>query len=204
MGLHDFYSIHVLNICEGYYRSTNASSRVGSGDTEPKNVTGCSKDTFTSGLDLRETMGRELGNVPDRNIDSAKLRWPTGVDAGMRALNAVSRVMSVVYCVGLASIGVALLLSTLSIFFSGRLSACVNILVSSVAVLAVSIASILATAIGDKAAVLINEGGKQIGISAQKSTKFLSLTWIAPACMLAASFVWCLDCICGRRRGVSF
>lgn len=139
---------------------------------------------------LCETLDRELEDAPGHNVDMARISWPAEVGNGTRALEVVSRVMSAIYCISLASVTIALILAIFSIFLCGRLSACANILSSLTATLAVGVASILATVIGDQAADLINEKGPQIGISAQKGTKFLNLTWFATVCMLFASFIW--------------
>jgi hypothetical protein len=108
--------------------------------------------------------------------------------------------MFVLYCIGIAFAALAFILALVSIFFSGRLSAFVNIIVDMIAFLAVGVASALATAISVKAAHIINEKGDRIGISAQKGSKFMILTWVATACLLVASLVWCFDCVVGRRN----
>jgi hypothetical protein len=108
--------------------------------------------------------------------------------------------MFVLYCIGIAFAGIALISALVSIFFSGRLSAFANIIIDLIAFLAVGIASAIATAISVKAADIINDKGERVGISAQKGNKFLILTWVATACLLVASLVWCFDCVVGRRN----
>jgi hypothetical protein len=199
LGLHDFYSVYVLNFCEGKYTPdqvhTNALS-----SSNFKNITGCSNGTFTFNFDLRKTLGLGPDNDRDHSAGVPKSSWPAEVDGGMRALETVPRIMSVVYCISLTFITIALTLAVLGILFSGRLSACINIVASFAAALAITVASILATVIGKNTAELINEERAGINIGAQKGTKFLHLTWAATVCMLIASCIWCLNCICGRRR----
>lgn len=201
LGLHDFYSVYILNLCEGQYTPSQVHT-VTSSSSYSKNITDCSNSTFTFNFDLRKTLGLEPDNNGDHLVDVPKSSWPDEVNGGMRALEAVPRIMSVVYCISLVFITIALALAVLGILFSGRLSACVNILSSFAAALAAGVASILATIIGKNTAELINEEGTQINISAQKGTKFLHLTWAVTVCMLIASCIWCLDCIYGRRRGI--
>lgn len=193
--------MYILNFCEGQYISNHVHTDASSSNNS-KNITSCSNSTFAFNFDLRKTLGLELGNNGDHLVDMPKSSWPAGVNGGMRALETVPRIMSVVYCFSLVLITVALALAVFSIFFSGRLSACVNIMSSFTAALTAGVASILATVIGKNTAELINEEGTQINISAQKGTRFLHLTWAATMCMLTASCIWSLDCIFGRRRGI--
>ena len=128
--------------------------------------------------------------------------WPTEVNGGMSALELVPRILSVVYCVTIILVTIALAFAVLAVLFSGRFSACFNMISSLTAAIAAGVASILATAIGKNAAGLINEEGARINISAQEGKKFLNLTWAATICMLAASLTWFIGCIYGRRRSI--
>lgn len=202
LGLHDFYSVYVLNLCEGQYAPTDTHT-VAPSSSNSKNITGCGNSTFTFGFDLRKTLGLEPGSKGDYLTDVPKSSWPAEVSGGMRALETVPRIMSVVYCICLVFISIALALAILGIFFSGRLSACVNVMSSFTATLAAGVASVLATVIGKNTAELINKEGTHLDLSSQKGTKFLHLTWATTLCMLIASCIWGLDCIYGRRRGFS-
>lgn len=197
LGLHDFYSIHVLNLCEGQYNSSRMHPNVSS-SSGPKNITSCGNSTFTFNFDLREALGSQPDDNEDLLVDTPKSSWPPEVNSGMRTLETIPRIMSVIYCISLALTTVALALAVFGIFLSGRCSACVNIMASSIATLAAGVASILATLLGKNTAGLINAEATQINITAQTGTKFLRLTWAATACMLAASLMWCLACIRGR------
>ena len=197
LGSHDFYSVYVLNLCEGQYSSGDVRPVLMS-NSDRRNITSCGDKTFTFNFDLRKTLGLQADGSEDHSIDTPKSSWPPEVESGMRALETIPRIMSVVYCISLALTTVALALAAFGIFFSGRCSACVNIMFSSTATLAAGVASILATLLGKNTAEIINVEGTQINISAQTGTKFLRLTWAATACMLAASLLWCLACIRGR------
>lgn len=197
LGLHDFYSIYVLNLCQGQYSSDQVRPILSSSN-DPGNITNCGDKTFTFNFDLRKTLGLQPDNDQDRVVDMPRLSWPSEVNGGMRAIETIPRIMSVVYCISLTMTAIALALAIFGIFFSCRCSACVNIMSSSIATLAAGVASILATLLGKNTAELINAEGTQINISAQTGTKFLRLTWAATVCMLAASLLWCLACIRGR------
>jgi hypothetical protein len=197
LGLHDFYSIYVLNLCEGQYTPNQVNPGESSGSSF-RNITSCSDRTFTFKFDLRKTLGLQPYGNENHLADMPKSSWPTEVNGGMRVVETIPRIMSVVYCISLTITAIALALAVFGIFFSGRCSACVNIMSSSIATLAAGVASILATLLGKNTAELINVEGTQINISAQTGTKFLRLTWAATVCMLTASLLWCLACIRGR------
>lgn len=189
-----------MNFCEGFYTPTDMpNATVSKGDIS-KNVTGCSNRTAMYNFDPREMLQRELNESGHSNIDLTDLGWPDAVDDDIRALEVASNVMFVLYCIGIAFAALAFIAALVSVFLSGRLSAFINVMIDLIAFLAVGIASAIATAIAVKAADIINDKGERIGISAQKGSKFMALTWVATACLLAASLVWCFDCIAGRRN----
>lgn len=200
LGLHDFYSAHLLNFCEGYYTPADMpNATISKGDIS-KNVTNCSNRTAMYNFDPRQMIQRELNESGHGDINLTDLGWPDEVDDAINTLEVASNAMFVLYCIGIAFAGLALISAIISIFFSGRLSAFANIIIDMIAFLAVGIASAIATAIAVKAADVINDKGDRIGISAQKGNKFMILTWVATACLLVASLVWCFDCVVGRRN----
>lgn len=174
------------------------NATVSKGDIS-KNVTDCSNRTAMYHFNPRQMLQREL-NESGHDVNLTQLGWPDEVDDAIHALEVASNAMFVLYCIGIAFAAIALISALASIFFSGRLSAFVNIIVDMIAFLAVGIASAIATAISVKAAHIINDKGNGIGISAQKGSKFMILTWVATACLLVASMVWCFDCVVGRRN----
>jgi hypothetical protein len=165
-----------------------------------KNVTSCSNRTAMYSFNPRQTLQMELDKSGHGNINLTDLHWPDQVDKGLKALRVASQAMFVLYCIAIAFAGIAAITALLSIFFTGRLSAFINVLVDLLAFLAIGIASAIATAIAVKAADVINKYGNDIGISAQKGGKFMTLTWVATGVMFLASLVWCFDCIAGRRE----
>lgn len=165
-----------------------------------KNVTDCSNRTAMYSFDPRQMLQRELNESGHGNINLTDLGWPDEIDDAIHALEIISNAMFVLYCIGIAFAALALISGLISIFFNGRLSAFVNIIIDMIAFLAVGIASALATALSVKAANIINDKGERVGVSAQKGSKFMILTWVATACLLVASLVWCFDCVVGRKR----
>ncbi|KAK5681032.1 hypothetical protein LTS10_006792 [Elasticomyces elasticus] len=200
LGLHDFYSAHLLDFCEGYYTPGPVPNSTVSRSQIQKNVTSCSNRTAMYSFNPRETLQKELNDSGHSNINLTDLDWPSDVDKGLHALIIAQKATFVLYCIAIALIGFAMLLALISIFMEGRLSAFINVLVDWLAFLAIGLASAIATAVAVKASDVINKYGDKIGVHANKGTKFLTLTWVATAVMLVASMVWCFDCIAGRRN----
>jgi len=96
-------------------------------------------------------------------------------------------------------IAISVIVSLLSLFFSGRLSASFNILITFLAFLASLLASILVTVIAVKATNLINKYGSHIGIAAYKGGHFLTITWVATGLVALNVLIWCVECCIGRR-----
>lgn len=94
-----------------------------------KNVTACSNRTAMYNFDPRQMLQRELNESGHGNINLTDLGWPDEVDDAIHALEVVSNAMFVLYCIGIAFAGLALISALVSIFFNGRLSAFVNIVI---------------------------------------------------------------------------
>lgn len=199
LGVHDFYSAHVLNYCEGFFLpGAVPNTTLSRGDID-RNVTYCSNTTALYHFNPRDNLQQEL-DASGVDVDLADLDWPEEIDDGLRALRTASMAMFVLYCIAIAFIFLALIAAVAGVFLNGRLSALLNVIVDVLAFLAVGIASAIVTAIAVKAAHLINRYGNEIGVSATMGRKFLALTWAATACMFIASLVWCFACVTGRRN----
>ncbi|GAB7342384.1 hypothetical protein MBLNU457_g0600t1 [Dothideomycetes sp. NU457] len=196
LGVHDFYSAHILDFCEGYYTPTSVPNATIK--SIHQNVTFCSNRTAFFQFDPRYTLQRELNASGHGNINLTALHWPDSIDKGLQALHEAQKAAFILYCIGIGMIGIVTLLAIVSIFFEGRLSASVNILVTALAFMAIAIASALTTVIAVKAANLINKYGNPVGISATKGSKFIILTWVATGLVFINLLVWCFACAIGR------
>jgi hypothetical protein len=200
LGIEDWYSAHMLNYCEGQYTPAEVANATVSQSDISKNVTECSKSRpmykFNPTAILEETLNKTTG----LDVTLSDLNWPEDIDTGIKTLNALMGAMFVLYCIAIALIFVALLASVLAIFMSGRLSACVNFLLSTLAFLAIGLASALVTAVIVKASSIINEKGNIIGLQASWGGKFLALTWAATGLMFVVILAWVVEFCIGRRR----
>lgn len=201
LGIHDWYSAHLMNFCEGYYvpgavpNSTLEKSKI------HKNVTDCSNRTMYN-LNPQQIIQKELNNSLGDGVVSLvdDLNWPEDISKGLKALTVAFKAAFVLYCIAIGFIGIALILAIVSIFTRGRLSALLNMMVDWLAFLVIGIASAIATAIAVKGASVVNKYGHDIGVSAQQGDKFMIFTWVSTGLMLLASIVWCFDCVLGTRR----
>jgi len=198
LGVHDFYSAHILDFCEGYYTPTSVANATIPMKSIHQNVTFCSNRTAFFQFDPRYTLQRELNASGHSNINLTALHWPDSIDKGLQALYEAQKAAFILYCIGIGLIGITTLLAIASIFLEGRLSAFVNILVTMLAFLAIAIASALTTGIAVKAANLINKYGNPVGISATKGSRFMILTWVATGLVFINILVWCFACVVGR------
>lgn len=121
----DFYSAHILDYCEGYYTPGPVPNLT---TTVSENVTHCSNETAMFHFNPASIIQSEL----KPGINLTDLKWPSAIQDGIRAIELASKVMFVIYCIGAATIGLALVGALLGLFLSGRLSAVVNIMVATV------------------------------------------------------------------------
>ena len=125
LNLHDFYSAHVLDYCEGYYTPGPVANLT---ESPSKNVTHCSNQTALFHFDPALIIQNEL--KPGVNLTD--LKWPKAIQNTIRAIELASKVMFVLYCIGIGAVGLALVGAIISLFASGRLSAIVNVMLSTV------------------------------------------------------------------------
>jgi hypothetical protein len=189
LGLHDFYSAHLMGYCEGEYKG-NATVK-----GAPKNVTACSKSEGMFWFDPREILDREL----HAGVTLEDLDWPSEIDDGLKTLKGTSNAMFVFYMIGVAAAGLSIL-TGLAGLSGSRLISLANFTVTMIGFIALAVASILVTVIIVKAVHILNDFGKVIGLSAYRGSTFLGMTWAATALMLLASMVWVVECIMGRKR----
>ncbi|KAF7190212.1 SUR7 family protein pun1 [Pseudocercospora fuligena] len=201
LGLHDFYSAHLMTYCEGYYKPGPVANATLSKDDISKNVTECSNRTAMYNFDPEEILQREL-DESGTGVDLSDLDWPDDIQKGIDALRISAKATFVLYCIAIGFIGVAFLSAGISFFMQGRLSALINVILDWFAFVVLGIASAIATAIAVKASGVINEYGNDIGVSASKGRNFLTMTWVATGLLLFASILWFVDCCFGGRRKV--
>ncbi|KAJ4382889.1 hypothetical protein N0V86_002114 [Didymella sp. IMI 355093] len=199
LGIDDFYSAHMLNYCEGQYTPAEAANATLSQSDIHKNVTECSRSKAMYKFDPTQIVEDAL-NKTGVDVTLDDLNWPEDIDTGIKTLNALMGAMFVLYCIAIGLIFVSLIAAAVAVLLSGRLSACVNFLLSVLSFLAIGLASALVTAVIVKASHIINDKGNAIGLQASWGGKFLALTWAATALMLIVVLTWIVEFCIGRRH----
>ncbi|CAC9888142.1 unnamed protein product [Aureobasidium pullulans] len=177
LGLHDFYSAHLLDYCSGYYTPTDLPNATVSKSDIDQNITYCSNRTSFFRFNPTTALEQEL-NKTGLNITLEDLHWPEAVNDGVHALRVAQKAAFLLYCIAAGLLLLATFASLVSFFFNGRLSAFVDISLWFLAFLAIALASAITTAVAIKASSVINKHGKDIGIQAQRGNNFMALTWI--------------------------
>jgi hypothetical protein len=124
-GIHDFYTAHVMNYCEGYYQPNTTVTR----EQHPsENVTHCSNRAAFFHFDPTAIIESEL--APGVNLTD--IHWPSEIEDAVRAVEVASKIMFVFYCIGIGFAGLALIGTAWGVLTNGRISAFVNFILDSV------------------------------------------------------------------------
>lgn len=185
IGVHDFYSLHVLDMCSGWWgknSSNHASSYRDVLYCSPRH--GLSTPRFT-GILITELSRSSL------KLDIYKdIHWPGIISRQIKQLRFAYRAMGATYFLSMAATGAALIGSVIGLVTNGRLSAMLNIGLSLLAFLSLTIASACATAVMTKTVNIINEHANKIDVNATRGGRFLAMTWIASVLSLIAALAW--------------
>ena len=196
LNIHDFYKIHILNYCEGFYEPGPVINSTNPSPTQ--NLTFCAQPAPFSFFNATQVLENEL--KPGISLD--QVQWPPEVEDAIAGMEVVQKVMFVLYCIGCGISGLALLEAIIAFLVDGRLSAICNAVLDVFAFIALAIASSCATAFMYVVTNAVNNFGSQVNVAAYKGTNFLVITWIATLLPLVATIGWCIDCCVGpdRRR----
>jgi len=193
LGIHEFYSLHLMDLCEGQYKP-NATEK-----GAKKNVTSCTNATAMYHFDISKTIQQELDKGPLKNVSLSELHWPDDIQKGLNDLNAAMDATFVLYVIGIAAAGLAIITALIAVFLNGsRLTAFGNWGLTSLSFLAFLISSIIVTVVQKKAVNLINKYG--LGVHAYKGGKYLTITWVAVALMFLATAAWVVEFCVGRKK----
>jgi hypothetical protein len=198
LGLRDFYTVHVMNYCQGYY--TPGPVKNATVDDIDKNVTSCKDPSAMFSFDPTEALLANLNEVGLNNSDTANeflegLNWPEALEEGLDSLKAAFKAQFVLYCIAIGFTFLTLATCIWWLLRDGRAAPLVNIAFSGLAFLFMGIASAIGTAIAVKGANTINKYGNRIGIEGHRGNGFLGLTWAATACLFVALIAGCVGFI---------
>ena len=189
LGLKDFYSIHIMDHCEGYFKD----------NTSARNVTYCSNSTGIADFNITDILQKGL-NKTHAPVTLPDLHFPDAINDGIHALKLAFNACFVLYTIGIIFTGVALLLGCLGIFREGRMTVLLNVGSSGAAFFFLMLASIVTTVASTKATKVINDKGKPLNINAARGDNFISLTWATTALMIVATSAWVVELVIGHRK----
>lgn len=196
LGIHDFYSAHILDYCEGFY----TPSPIANLTSQPsKNITHCSNETSFFHFDP----GAILQNELKPGVNLTDLSWPSAIQDGVHAVEDATDVMFVLYFIGATATGVALIAALVGVREVWRYSVLTCLLLSSLAFGSLLLASSVATIVIGKVVKAINDHGNDIGVYAYKGQTFINMTWAATLLVLVTGFMWSYEFI-QQRKGATF
>lgn len=187
VGLHDFYTFHVQNWCEGYFTPSPTASNA------TRNVTSCSNTTALWDFNLTQILQSELRY----GYLVSSLNIPSQVNEGFTYLQTAFKVMYIFYCITIGTVGLGIIGGVAALILDGRISACVNGIWAFLTAACSIVASGLATAIMYVGSAAVNQYSDQIGATATRGTQFLAMTWAGTALLIVAFITWSVDCCCG-------
>ncbi|VUC27912.1 unnamed protein product [Clonostachys rosea] len=170
IGISDWYSIHVMNGCEGSFQPN------GTVKSASLQTTNCSESKAGLGpFDIK---------LPD-------LGWTDDIQANLDSLNEALLGFFVLYVLGITFCGLSIL-ACLAAFVKPQHQrvVLVAVLVTLTATGVLLTASIIATVITTKGISRMNQLARHIGIDVQGGQKFLGLTWTSAVAILLASMFW--------------
>jgi SUR7/PalI family len=122
LNLTDFYSVHIMDYCQGYYKP-NATVH-----NAKKNITHCSSRKALFHFNPTKIVEDSL---PD-NVGLSDIQWPDQIQNASDAVRVASIAMFVLYAIGIAFAALGVVTALLATFTQGRLSAFANFLVDIV------------------------------------------------------------------------
>jgi hypothetical protein len=157
-------------------------------------------ETSIDHFDITKQLNEELELGP-LDLNLSDINWPDQIQDGLNALNTAMDATFVLYAIGIAAAGLAILTALVAFFMHGsRLISLSNWGLASIAFFALLIASIIVTVVQSKATGIINKYGNDIGVYAYKGGKYLILTWVSVAAMFLAMTAWVVEFCVGRRN----
>jgi hypothetical protein len=207
IGIKQWYSMHMLDVCEGNYSPSATASGAG------YNASKCWAPQPMYDINIANIINNELQLGPlGQYLNLDNIAWPQGLTDGINTTNKFLDITFILYCVGAGLCALTILFSLIGFFlpryykpqhssgdvFGARLNSFLGSVCTILSFLVLGVASALATVYIVKATSIINEKGNAIGVYAYKGDKFLALSWAATGVMLVGVCAWLLEA-CRRR-----
>lgn len=199
LGIKEFYSLHVLDACEGDF-SPNATTP-GAG----YNLAKCTKPLDTGEYNVTQMFDHEL-RVGPLKLNLADLGFTKDLQNEFDRIPRILLALAVIYILAVGFTGLAFLAAVAAMvmlpgYGRSRLLVLMNLGIVALGFLAL-LAGSLATTVGARPVVnKINDFGEDIGLTAMVGRKFLGLTWAAVGLMAVALGYWVWELRESRKYG---
>ncbi|KAL6860196.1 hypothetical protein ACO1O0_004222 [Amphichorda felina] len=191
LGISDWYSIHVMNACEGNFKSNgNASS-------SSLNTTNCTEASAGYRFNLTELLDKEM-SVGPLDVNLNKLGWTDDIQKELNTINNMLMGLFILYVLGMGLSSVSILGSASAavlpqtfreVSLADRVSLA-NLVVAALAAASLTGASIVVTVAVTVGIDGINKAGEKVGINVSRGTAFIAISWVATAVMVSATVFW--------------
>ncbi|KAI6246556.1 hypothetical protein HI914_05861 [Erysiphe necator] len=189
LGLADMYKVSIWNYCRVTGTETNC--------TDP------SYDWAANSLNT--------SNIESQASEASgtKVTLPDEIKAALNSFVKISKLTQIAYMVALIFGGIEILFGFIAML--SRAGSCLTYLVSGIATITITIASVLATVQASAVTAALNSASKAYDVKSKINTGFLATTWLAVAFSIGAGVLWAMtSCCCaaghstGRGRSSSY
>ncbi|KAG9255854.1 actin cortical patch SUR7/pH-response regulator pali [Emericellopsis atlantica] len=184
LGIADWYSIHVMDSCQGYYKP-NAT------DAHPSlNSTNCTDSEPGQRFNLSKILDKKMSLGPVE-VSINDLGWTPEVQDKLDILNDALLGLFILYVLGMGFSGLAIL-GCIAAFFlpEKRTVHLANFVIATLGALSLLVASILVTVAVTKGVDEINDVAEEINIEVDRGNKFLIISWVAAGVLLTSVIFW--------------
>ena len=122
LDLPDYYRVHVMDFCQGFYTPNSTI------DDPGMNTTECSNRTTFFHFEPSKVVADALPS----GITLDDIHWPDEIQDAEKALRIASNAMVVFYIIGIALTGIGIFTAIWAVLTDGRLSALVNFIIDFV------------------------------------------------------------------------
>ncbi|KAK0632654.1 actin cortical patch SUR7/pH-response regulator pali [Immersiella caudata] len=185
LGIHEFYSLHALTICEGDY-APNATT-----PGADRNVTECHKG-FTEGYNISVLLDHGLRVGPYR-LTLADLGFTDELQDAIDTLNKVLKAFAALLIVAVGFTGLSMLSSIAALVLiprHERKAVLINLILAGAALSFMVLSGLVGTITASIATDKVNEKGDDIGLSSSMGKGYLIITWVAVGLMLITFGYW--------------
>ncbi|KAI0132278.1 SUR7 protein [Xylariales sp. AK1849] len=195
LGISQWYSLHVMNACEGNY-APNATS-----PGAWFNTTNCTAQAAGFQFNITEVLDHEIVVGP-LDLNPADLQLPDDITDAINYLNGFLLAIFVFFCLGSGFSGLSFLacIAALTKRTNSGFLALGNAILSGLAALTLMVGSAITTGVAKKGEAEINDKGSDAGISAKAGVKFIIIAWVSFAVMFIALIYWIAAGVTGRNK----